>query len=113
MPHRLLLPDLISYSATALACDAGVQWTQALRLLHHMRTFSRGLDYHRRQDANSSAAPRVMLVMQPCASHCYTQEEAVPHAVFRCLGLVMVHKPPGWEVGTQDIGIASGLCIWL
>ena len=113
MPHRVLLPDLISYSAAALACEAGGQWKQALRMLHHMRICSRGLDYHRCQNAaNSSEAPRVVLVMQPCAS-CYNTQDAVLHAVFRCPGLVVVHKPPGWEVGTQDAGIANDLCIWL
>ena len=113
MPHRLLLPDLISYSAAALACDAGVHWKQVLRMLHHMRIFSRDLDCHRCQHATiSSAAPRVVLVLQPGAP-CYNTQGTVPHAVFGCPGLVVVHKPPGWEVGAQDLTSANDLYIWL
>ena len=102
-----------SNQLAGLACEASVHWKEALRMLHHMRSFSRGLDYHGCQNATiSSAAPRVVLVMQPWAS-CYNTLDTVPHAIFGCLGLVVVCKPPGWEVGTQDIGKASGLCIWL
>ena len=36
----------------------------------------------------------------------YIQEKAVPHATFVCPGLVVVHKPPGWEVGIQQNGVA-------
>ena len=113
MPHKLLLPGLISYSVAVLACDLGVQWKQALRMLHHIRISSRGLDYHRCQNAtNFSAAPRVVLVIQPCAP-CFNTQDTVPHAVFGCPDLVVVHKPPGWEVGAQDVTIAYDLCIWL
>ena len=37
----------------------------------------------------------------------------MPHAVFECPGLVVVHKPPGWEVDAEDVGLANDLCIWL
>ena len=114
MPHRLLLPSLICYSAAALACEAGVNWKQALRMLHHMHVFSCDLDkigWYRCQKApNSSGTPRISLVRQPCAS-CSNIQDYVPHAVFRCPGLIMVHKPPGWEVGAQDLTTANSLCI--
>ena len=51
--------------------------------------------------------------MQLSVSYYNTQEKAVPHASFVCHGLVVVHKPPGWEVGTPQNGGANDLCTWL
>jgi hypothetical protein len=80
-------------------------------MLHHMRVFSRGLYLHRCQHGSNSGTARVH-VTQPSAS-CYSIQDTVPHAVFECLGLVVVHKTPGWEVGLQDIATASDLRMWL
>ena len=77
-----------------------------------MRAFSRGLDHCCQNEPNSRTTPRGVLVGQPCAS-CFSTQDTVLHAIFGCLGLVVVHKPPGWEVGTQARGLANDVRIWL
>ncbi len=109
MPHRLLFPELISYSAAALACQAGVQWKQALMVLHRMRSF---LHEHCQHATISSAPPCLVLAMQACAL-CFNTLIIMPHIVFGCPGLVAIHKPPGWEVGARDLTSTIHLDIWL
>ena len=36
MTHQLIMPDVVSYSATISACGKGEQWVGALELLQEM-----------------------------------------------------------------------------
>ena len=58
----------------------------------------------------ASAAPRIMLL--PGVS-CYNSQDTVPYVLFECLGLVVVHKPPSWEVSTEGLRCAYDLFMWL
>ena len=82
-------------------------------MLRHMHMFSRFLDDHCCQNAtNFRAAPHGVVSVQPCIP-CYNTQDVVPHSTFGCYGLAVVHKPPGWEVGVEDLTIANNLCTWL
>ena len=37
----------------------------------------------------------------------------MPYAVFECPGLVVVHRPPGWEVDAEDVGATKDLTLWI
>ncbi len=79
-----------------------------------MRTFSHVADcYNCGNAAKAITTPCLVRVRQLSILYYYTQENAVPHASIVCHGLVVVHKPPGWEVGTTQNGVASDLCTWL
>ena len=79
-----------------------------------MRTFNCACDYHHCGNvASPNTNPCLVRVRQLPILYYNSHKKAVPHTTFVCDGLVVVHKPPGWEVGTQQNGVVNDLCTWL
>ena len=79
-----------------------------------MRWRNRNLDYrHCSDEVTSYQASRVLVVMQLPSSLCNAHDNILPCVLLESRGLMVVHKPPGWDVhATQEFGIGANLSVW-
>ena len=110
MPCRALLPDMSSYGAAAIA---------VVRMCEHL-AFTKGLmrprkdlrcEVDRRMPATYMLPMRAAMTLQLLDG---TELEDMLPCI--CLGLhsiLVIHKPPGWEIDVQHCASARLLSFWL